>query len=347
MAARATGCRWFEPPGNRGARRLVRAPARRRSRVAPVPVPPLGVAATGQANDTHAIVAATREQGWDLLHSAPIGHEYRTALRAALELPGNLLSRAPNLRWARTVATCCTAAGGKRQQSMAAAAAVECFMVALDLLDDEEDGEDSPLRALLGPARTLNVSTGLLLLAQSHLSAQPHGASLTATLLEGGLRACTGQHADLASGPESSPPSLEAALAVTAGKAAPLVSAACRIGATLGGADLALQGLYGQFGACAGMISQLINDIAALGPDATAKTDIALGRPTIPLTYAALHGRTNEAGGAARQVNWLDGPVQLTWAIAATYRRHALDLVPQLTSDDTSRADLMTLVTLD
>src|SRR5712692_8388806 len=46
------------------------------------------------------------------------------------------------------------------------AIAVECFVCALDLLDDIEDDDQTPTVQALGVGRALNVSTALLMLAQ-------------------------------------------------------------------------------------------------------------------------------------------------------------------------------------
>ena len=299
------------------------------------------------------LAGAVRRQACDLLRAAPVTDAYGAALRAALASPGNLLSDAPDLRWPGTVATCCIAAGGRWEQAVPAAAAVDLFMVALDVLDDEEDDEETPLRATLGPARAVNVSTGLLLLAQRGLCAAGlvggDGEAAPDILLDAGLRACSGQHADLAPIRERLP-GLEASLDVTTGKAAPLVAAACRLGALAGGANGHLQDLYARFGGYVGMVAQLTNDLAAIRPWATGKTDIALGRPTLPLTYAALLHPDAPARGVDGDTGtdpWADGPIQLTWAVAATYRHHALGLIPHLTGDPTSRTDLAALVKLD
>ena len=84
--------------------------------------------------------------------------------------------------------------------------AVECLICALDLLDDVEDGDQTPTLLHLGIARTLNVSTTLLLLAQQALlSLQEWGTpqecitALIVLLQERTLAAATGQHEDLVS----------------------------------------------------------------------------------------------------------------------------------------------------
>jgi competence protein ComQ len=147
--------------------------------------------------------------------------------------------------------TCCTAAGGRWPEAVPAAAAVELFMVALDVLDDVEDAEETPLQAALGTARTLNVSTGLLFLAR-HALLGTVGAGAAMLLLEAGLHACNGQHTDLAP-PSDEPLRLEDALAVAAGKAASLVAVACRLGSLCAGADIIIQERYARFGAAVGI----------------------------------------------------------------------------------------------
>ena len=289
--------------------------------------------------------AAIADRVQDLLNAAPIAPAYRTALLKALTLPGNILSASSNARWARLVWTCCAAVGGQWERAVPAAAAIELFMVALDVLDDQEDDEDTRLKADLGAACALNVSTGLLFLAQQGLMDSADGEQAAGILLQSGLRACSGQHADLAAGPDRST-NLEEALTVTAGKSASLVAAACRLGALAGGADARMQELYARFGWYLGMVEQLINDITAIRPDATGKTDIALGRPTLPLAYAASQSVPDACGSDAntRAALWTGGAAYLTWAVAETYRRHALGMIPQLTSNPIICAALAALV---
>jgi geranylgeranyl pyrophosphate synthase len=295
-------------------------------------------------NSSPCVAVAGRVQA--LLHSAPVTPPYRVALAAALGLPGNILSEAPDARWARLVWTCCTTAGGSWDDAVPVAAAVELFMVALDVLDDEEDGDESPLRAELGAPRTLNVSTGLLLLAQQGLLATAEGMTAAGILLNAALRACAGQHADLAAEPDRHIGPTDA-LAVAAGKSAPLVAVACRLGAFAAGADSPTQILYQRFGWYLGMAAQLANDLAAIRPGAGGKTDIALGRPTLPLACGTLpgssmHARTGDAD--TRAVLWSSGPAQLTWAVAETYCGYARELIPRLTADCTGHAHLAELL---
>jgi geranylgeranyl pyrophosphate synthase len=95
------------------------------------------------------------------------------------------------------------------------------------------------------------------------------------------------------------------------------------------------------------MVAQLINDIVALAPDAEGKTDIALGRPTLPLAYAAhyMAAACNGVDAAeTRAALWTNGPTYLTWTVAETYRQQALDLIPQLTADPSTYQALAALL---
>jgi len=189
-----------------------------------------------------AVAAHTREA----LRRAPVPPAYRDALAVALAMPGNVLSAAPDARWARLVWTCCAAAGGDPQQVLPLATVVEVFMVALDLLDDAEDAEETPVLAALGAARALNVSTGLLLLALRDILGAD-GEVAAALLLDAALQACGGQDADLTTGAGRCG-AVDEALDITTTKTVPLAAVACRLGALAAGADETTQNLYGRFG---------------------------------------------------------------------------------------------------
>lgn len=289
-------------------------------------------------------LAAVADRVQKLLDDAPITPAYRSALSQALLAPGNILSDAPKARWARLVWVCCAAAGDKRPEVVTVAAAVELFMTALDLLDDVEDGEANPLQAALGQGPMLNVSTGLLFLTNASLLGLAHGAEAARILTEASLVACSGQHADLQTYTDRSL-QLDESLMVTEQKSAALVSAICHLGAFCGGADESGRWLYARFGSCLGMVVQLTDDIADIHPHAQDKTDIALGRPTLPLTYAMLHEpiRSDDPSIQGRDL-WRGGPAYLTWAVAEVYRRRALELIPRLTSDPARQVALAELL---
>ncbi|MDQ2827581.1 MAG: polyprenyl synthetase family protein [Chloroflexota bacterium] len=280
----------------------------------------------------------------DILRAAPVTEVYRAALASALALPGNVLSDTADARWAHLVWVCCQAAGGHPEDAAPTAAAVELFMVALDVLDDAEDGEETALHASLGSARSLNVSTGLLLLAQCSLLALPAGPMLTGILLDAGMHACAGQHADLAPAAEHGH-DLDAALDVAAGKSASLVAALCRMGVACAGVDRDVQERYACFGQLLGMALQLENDIAAVRPGASGKTDVTLGRPTLPLACATYLDATAEASTVAdRRSPSTEAAALVAWTVAETYRRRAVEMVPALCGGPAGRSALMSLL---
>ncbi len=295
-------------------------------------------AATSDARMGQRIAVAARAR--DLVRAAALTPAYGDALTAALALPGNILSHDPDACWARIVLTCRTAAGGRWEQAVPIAAAVELFMVALDLLDDAEDCEENAIQASLGLARALNVSTGLLFLAHQGLLDAAEGSAMR-ILLAAGLRACGSQDADLTSTTDR-PATLSTAMDISAGKSATLVAAICRLGALCAGADETVQDIYARFGWHVGLVKQLANDIAGIRPAAVGKTDRALGRPTLPLTYAALYPSASGFGPSPHLSD--GGPTYLTWAVADAYRRRALALIPQMTADDDAQASLAALL---
>ena len=296
----------------------------------------------GLTSITEQVGAAVALQVHGHLSGAPITEPYRVLLGAALALHGNILSPAPDLRWTRPTIVSCVAAGGVYTQAVPVAAAVEVQMVALDLLDDVEDGESNPLLETCGLPATVNATTGLIYLAQQMLLRLEGGASLAAILTEAGLRATGGQHADLTLTADAHL-ALDTAMETTAGKSGSLMAAACHLGAAAAGADAARLRLFARFGFLGGVVAQLANDIRALAPDAVAKTDRALRRPTLPLVYAA-RNRTPTSESDQSLADREGGASYFAWGVADAYRRHALSLIPALTQDPASRADLAGLL---
>ncbi len=284
--------------------------------------------------------AAVAAQVEHHLSSVPLTDSYRDAVRAALRLDGNILSSTPDLRWARPVLVCCDAVGGRQDSGVPIAAAVEIFMVALDLLDDFEDCEKSELECRIGAPRALNVTTGLQFLAQQCLLESADGVTAARILLDAGLRACCGQHADLGLAYDSGT-GLNDAWTITAAKSGSLAAGICRLGALAAGADAATQMQYARFGQLLGITAQLANDLRAVAPAASGKTDILLRRPTLPLVFASYTGIPLTGANAD---SWSSGATHFTWAVAETYRRRARNLIPTLTADHECRAGLASLL---
>ncbi len=192
------------------------------------------------------------------------------------------------------------------------AVSVECFCAALDLLDDVEDEDQTPIMQELGAARVLNVTTVLLTLAQqallslSEMGVDPVNIlSLLNTLQESALGITSGQHRDLLAEQRSALDfTREECIDIAAVKAGAILRLACRLGAQCAGADTALCERFAEFGLLLGTAAQLDNDshdlsyllqdkIPTILPgDArtiprSLKSDLIRGKKTLPLVLAA------------------------------------------------------------
>ncbi len=148
-----------------------------------------------------------------------------------------------------------------------------------------ESGHRAPLRRPTGPDP---LATGLLFAGQRALTRLPHygvspqrALAIIADFNATALRACAGQHADLASDRLS----LEACRQALALRAGEPFALACRAGAALATHDPPLIALCHEFGYNLGVLWQLADDFEDLwnphGP-----SDLALGRRTLPVVYA-------------------------------------------------------------
>jgi geranylgeranyl diphosphate synthase, type I len=192
------------------------------------------------------------------------------------------------------------------------AIAVECFASALDLLDDVEDDDQTPIVQELGAARVLNVTTVLLTMAQqallslSELGIDPARIlRLLKTLQESALGITSGQHRDLLAEQRSALEfTSEECIDIAAAKAGAILQLACRLGAQCAGADEALCEQFAEFGLLLGIAAQLDNDChdlyhllqdvipTILPGDAGAtpgseKSDLVRGKKTLPIVLAA------------------------------------------------------------
>jgi geranylgeranyl pyrophosphate synthase len=192
------------------------------------------------------------------------------------------------------------------------AVAVECFCAALDLLDDIEDGDQTPIVQELGAARVLNVTTVLLTLAQqallslSELSIEPAKIlRLLNTLQESALGITSGQHRDLLAEQRSALDfTREECIDIAAVKAGAILRLACRLGAQCAGADTVLREQFAEFGLLLGTAAQLDNDshdlyyllqdvIPSILPEdagttsRSMKSDLVRGKKTLPIVLAA------------------------------------------------------------
>jgi geranylgeranyl pyrophosphate synthase len=242
------------------------------------------------------------------------------------------------------------------------AVAVECFVCALDLLDDVMDQDQTTTLQVLGTARTLNVSLALLALSQKAiLSLMQQGVApslilrLLETLQEYTLIAAAGQQRDLLA--EQRPAqelTREECIEIAAAKAGSIMRLACRLGALCAGADDVLCERFSELGELLGIAHQLDNDshdlyyllqgnTSSLAPIGTenntgnVKSDLARGKKTLPMVLAAqiydaaLQKSPSQADQAKEEyLRSLHEGIVTTWGICLLYRERARDRLQEI-----------------
>jgi len=289
--------------------------------------------------------ALSRAEVYRLLAAADLPGPFVEVLQEALSAPGKLLGAPVGSLWPDFVLLCCAAAsGGAWQMAVPAAAAAEFFALALDLLDEIEDGDASPLRERHGTAVALNCSTALLGLAFQALgSTEParsadtfSGASGAAVLAQAMVTATGGQHLDLTSdrGPALDQDGL---LDIMARKSGALVGGCCALGATMGGASRATVALYSAFGRHVGIAAQLDNDMHDLWEAVThgaeaAKSDLRRGKQSAPLAFLrdTMNARGDQDEPALERELWETGALPYAWAVVQVHRAEALSLLERI-----------------
>lgn len=241
------------------------------------------------------------------------------------------------------------------------AVATECFICALDLLDDIEDDDQTPIVQTLGIACTLNVSTALLMLAQQALLSlsQYHIPPERILLLLDTLQACAlaaaiGQHRDILAEQRSAQDVTEHdCIEIARGKAGSLMRVAFLLGAICAGADERTREQFSALGELLGIAHQLDNDAHDLyyllqdypsdetlaGTDSmihSVKTDLVRGKKTLPVVLAA-HREDALQGNALpadeqKQVHQraLQDGIITTWGIFLLYHERARDSLQEI-----------------
>ena len=234
------------------------------------------------------------------------------------------------------------------------AVAIECFVCALDLLDDVEDEDQTPSIQVLGVARALNVATALMMLAQQAIlflsqQAVPPGRilSLLDTLQASALNAAAGQHRDLLAEQRSAQElNLEECIEIAASKAGALMRLACRLGALCAGADDVMCEHFSELGELLGIAHQLDNDAhdlyyllqsetSAVPPTKaenitrSIKTDLVRQKKTLPVVLAARGNSSLQKASAPvdkeEHLRALHEGIITTWGICLLYRERAGD----------------------
>lgn len=226
-----------------------------------------------------------------LLPHGEVGSNYNSDLLSPIQAARASYEETPSL--ADLALLCCQAVGGDTHRAIPIAAAWWLLHLAAQVLDDIEDREpDSALWVTLNQPQAINVSTGLIFMAQRALSSGLHQlgvpASLALAILDDFgrtiLHMCAGQHADLAA-QNATDLSLEQYWAIVAAKSGNFFALACRAGSTLGTEDTHLVAHYTEFGYNLGMLVQISDDLVGL-QESGLRNDLAAGQQTLPILYA-------------------------------------------------------------
>ena len=223
------------------------------------------------------------------------------------------------------------------------AIATECFVCALDLLDDVEDEDQTPIMLELGAARILNISTALLALAQRAILQSGADMPLVLRLLdvvqEVLLTATSGQHRDLlAEQRDARDFTREECIEIAAAKAGAIMCLACLLGAICAGAMDAECAEFAEMAELLGIAHQLDNDahdlyylsgLADASSNRSVKTDLVRGKKTLPVVLAArmhepLQGNHESSDGENQEyAQALREGIITTWGISLLYRERA------------------------
>ena len=235
------------------------------------------------------------------------------------------------------------------------AVSVECFICALDLLDDIEDGDQTFIVQELDIARVLNVATTLLALTNHMLLSlnevgcpSEQVVRLLSTVQEALITATVGQHRDILAEKRAAESfTTDECIEIAEGKAGALMSLACRIGALCANANNEELALFSEMGKLLGIAHQLDNDSHDLyhilqhqqsGKElGTIKTDLVRQKKTLPVVLAAqaistLHN-SSFATDEEKQKAFIDvlhEGIITTWGISLLYHERAHDQLRQI-----------------
>lgn len=265
---------------------------------------------------------------------------FRELLLIPLSQPGKVLSCADRPFWPALVLAGSDATGGCLRAAVRLAAATEIFIAATDVLDELEDGDDSPLMRAAGPAQSLNAASALMMLSHEIMPRlQDDGAlpervlSIISTFTSRALLASAGQHRDLTADSGSSQ-TLDDALDIARHKAGTLAGMACRLGAMLGTDDSDSLALFEEFGSHLGVIGQLDNDLRDARNSDT-KSDQAHAKNTLALLYDRDTSRSaldDQAALAATPTVETGGATHFVWVVMEIERQAARRVLAMLSA---------------
>jgi geranylgeranyl pyrophosphate synthase len=251
-------------------------------------------------------------------------------------------------------AVVCIACGGDLCQAAPVCAAWRFFRLAAKIFDDVEDGD-----VRHGKAEQINVAVGLTFVGQLVLSTlaerdvpPDHVSFLAHRLSRAGILACGGQHADLTAGVSDPDEWLQSAWA----KSGIPLGWGAWAGALVAGAARGEAASYREYGRNLGVLLQVADDYNGVWhPDAA--SDLATGRPTLPVSYAlsvasaeqrhelgglfdAARGGDPGAEGRARGILVDLGAQAYLLVVGRLYRNRAIEALRRMGDDGPAKREL-------
>lgn len=260
------------------------------------------------------------------------------------------------------------------EQAATVAIAVECFVCALDLLDDIEDDDQTRSVQLLGTARVLNVSTALLTLTQrailslaQYATSPTQALRLLAALQEATLVAVSGQHRDLLAEQKAAQDiSVEDCIDIASAKAGAIMGLACKLGAMCAGATDEVCRQFAELGELSGIAQQLDNDahdlyhllnldtsVESPEEETILKTDLVRQKKTMPVVLAAQQpGNLQKKSVLSDEekqeyLRNLHEGILTTWGMCLLYRERARDCLQEIEAQNPIASSLRFLLGFD
>jgi len=224
------------------------------------------------------------------------------AIWKALRTRGKLLGPPCDFAWGMLPLLICGELGMAPLRALPLSTATECFIAALDVLDDleDEDAHDALWRSC-GRATATNVATLLLFLYQRALASLVdlcHDPSLVSAVQRiyatAGIRACGGQQQDLDGYAQDE----DQYLGMVARKTGSLTQGICRAAARLATSDQTVIDRYAELGLNLGIAMQIANDVAAIAIEKD-RNDLMRGKKELSLLFAL-------ASAPPEQRGWLE-----------------------------------------
>ena len=284
----------------------------------------------------------------DVVRTARLSRGQEDAVLKALSGPTRVLPEGKaNGCAALTLRSYSSVARTESDYVIPAVAAMEMLVAAGDVIDDIQDDESELPRDRHSIGAVLETVSLLLMLCHSAIHRVAEAGAPPDRVLRAfrcldklGIDALKGQTQDMDLEDRSNV-SVEESLSASALKSASLTRCAAELGASLGTDNSAEIDLYGRFGWHFGLTKQLVNDVAAVWPGGQEKSDLRLGKKTLPVVFAlSLHPNSSPHASVVRSYHygkddsriseeevklalWRCGAIHYTWIIAARERARA------------------------